>query len=36
VCAYAKSLGFQGTGYGITTTRCELALTRMLLEELKP
>jgi uncharacterized protein YecT (DUF1311 family) len=36
VCAYAKSVGFQGTGYGITTTRCELALTRMLLEELKP
>jgi len=36
VCAYAKSVGFQGTGYGITTTRCELALTRTLLEELKP
>jgi uncharacterized protein YecT (DUF1311 family) len=36
MCAYAKSVGFQGTGYGITTTRCELALTRTLLDELKP
>ena len=36
VCAYAKSVGFQSTGYGITTTRCELALTRTLLDELKP
>jgi uncharacterized protein YecT (DUF1311 family) len=36
VCAYAKSVGFQGTGYGITITRCELALTRTLLDELKP
>ena len=36
VCAYAKSVGFQGTGYGITTARCELALTRTLLDELKP
>ena len=36
VCAYAKSVGFQGTGYGISTTRCELALTRTLLDELKP
>lgn len=36
VCAYAKSVGFQGTGYGIATTRCELALTRTLLDELKP
>ena len=36
VCAYAKSVGFQGTGYGITTTRCELALTGTLLDELKP
>lgn len=35
VCAYAKSVGFQGTGYGITSTRCELALTRTLLDELK-
>ena len=36
VCAFAKSVGFQGTGYGISTTRCELALTRTLLVELKP
>ena len=36
MCAYAKSVGFQGTGYGINTTRCELALTRTLLGELKP
>lgn len=36
VCAYAKSVGFQGTGYGIATTRCELALTRTLLDELRP
>jgi hypothetical protein len=36
VCAYAKSLGFQGTGYGLATTRCELALTQTLLQELRP
>jgi hypothetical protein len=36
VCAYAKSVGFQGTGYGIHTTRCELALTQTLLEQLEP
>ena len=36
VCAYAKSVAFQGTGYGIFTTRCELALTRTLLDQLKP
>jgi hypothetical protein len=36
VCAYAKSVGFQGTGYGINTTRCELTLTRTLIDELKP
>lgn len=36
VCAFAKSVGFQGTGYGISTTRCELALTQTLLAELKP
>ena len=35
-CAFAKSIGFQGTGYGIATTRCELALTQTLLEQLKP
>jgi hypothetical protein len=36
VCAYAKSVGIQGTGYGITTPRSELVLTRTLLDELKP
>ena len=36
ICAYAKSVGFQGTGYGIATTRCELALTQALLQELRP
>jgi hypothetical protein len=36
VCAFAKSVGFQGTGYGISTTRCELALSRTLLGQLKP
>ena len=36
VCAYAKSVSFQGTGYGIFTTRCELALTDTLLDQLKP
>jgi uncharacterized protein YecT (DUF1311 family) len=36
VCAYAKSVSFQATGYGIFTTRCELALTRTLLDQLKP
>ena len=36
VCAYAKSVSFQGTGYGIFSTRCELALTRTLLDQLKP
>ena len=30
VCADALSVGFQGTGYGSSTLRCELALTRML------
>jgi hypothetical protein len=36
VCAYAKSLGFQGTGYDIHTTRCELALTQTLMDQLEP
>ncbi len=36
VCAFAKSVGFQGTGYGVSTTRCELALTQTLLTQLKP
>jgi hypothetical protein len=29
-------MAFQGTGYGIFTTRCELALTQTLLDQLKP
>ncbi len=36
VCAFAKSVSFQGTGYGIFTTRCELALTKTLLDQLQP
>lgn len=36
VCAFAKSLGFQGTGYGIATSRCELALSQTLLDQLRP
>ena len=36
MCAYAKSVGFQGAGYGFTTTRFELAFTRTLLDELEP
>lgn len=36
VCAYAKSVAFKSTGYGIFTTRCELALTQTLLDQLKP
>lgn len=34
VCAYARSVGFRSTGYGIHTTRCELALTHALLDQL--
>jgi uncharacterized protein YecT (DUF1311 family) len=36
VCAYAKSVAFQGTGYGVMTTSCELALTQTLLEQMRP
>jgi uncharacterized protein YecT (DUF1311 family) len=36
VCAYAKSVSFQGTGYGIFTTRCELALSQTMLDQLQP
>jgi len=32
----AQASAFQGTGYGIFTTRCELALTQTLLDQLKP
>lgn len=33
-CAYAKSIGFQGTGYGISTLSCELELTEVMLNQL--
>ncbi|MGC5195293.1 lysozyme inhibitor LprI family protein [Aphanothece microscopica] len=36
VCAYAKSMAFQGTGYGIFTTTCEIELTETLLKQLEP
>jgi uncharacterized protein YecT (DUF1311 family) len=36
VCAYAKSMAFQGTGYGIFTTSCEIELTETLLKEFEP
>ncbi len=36
VCADAMSVGFQGTGYGSSILRCELALTLTLLDKLKP
>lgn len=36
VCAFAKSVAFQGSGYGVMTSRCELALSETLLEQLKP
>jgi hypothetical protein len=35
VSAYARSVSFQGTGYGIDTTRCELELTLSPLEQLR-
>jgi uncharacterized protein YecT (DUF1311 family) len=33
-CAFAKSVGFQGTGYGISTLSCELELTEVMLNQL--
>lgn len=36
VCAYARSLAFQGTGYGIFTTSCEIELTETLLRQFEP
>jgi uncharacterized protein YecT (DUF1311 family) len=36
VCAYAKSMAFQGTGYGIFTTSCEIELTETLLKQFEP
>jgi hypothetical protein len=35
VSANARSVSFQGTGYGIDTTRCELELTLSPLEQLR-
>ena len=35
VRAYARSVSFQGTGYGIDTTHCEPELTLSLLEQLR-
>ena len=36
ICAYAKSMAFQGTGYGSFIRHCELALNQTLRDELKP
>ena len=36
ICAYAKSMAFQGTGYGSFIRHCELALNQTLREQLKP
>jgi hypothetical protein len=36
VCAFAKSMAFQGTGYGIFTATCELDLTETLLQQFEP
>jgi uncharacterized protein YecT (DUF1311 family) len=36
VCAYAKSIAFQGTGYGIFVTSCEIELTETLLKQFEP
>jgi hypothetical protein len=35
-CAFAKSVSFQGTGYGIFMTRCELALSKTMLDQFQP
>ena len=36
ICAYAKSMAFQGTGYGSFVRHCELALNDALLRQLEP
>lgn len=36
ICAYAKSMAFQGTGYGSFIRHCELALNQTLRDQLKP
>lgn len=36
ICAYAKSMAFQGTGYGSFIRHCELGLNQALLQQLEP
>ena len=36
ICAYAKSMAFQGTGYGSFIRHCELGLNQALRDQLKP
>jgi len=36
ICAYVKSLAFQGTGYGSFIRHCELGLNQALRDQLKP
>jgi len=36
ICAYAKSMAFQGTGYGSFIRHCELGLNQALQDQLKP
>ena len=36
LCAYAKSMSFQGTGYSSFILQCELAFNHTLSEQLKP
>ena len=36
ICAYAKSMAFQGTGYGSFIRHCELALNQSLQDQLEP
>ena len=35
ICAYAKSMAFQGTGYGSFIRHCELGLNQALLQQLE-
>ena len=36
ICAYAKSMAFQGAGYGSFSRHCELGLNQALRDQLKP
>ena len=36
ICAYAKSMAFQGTGYGSFIRQCELTLNQSLQDQLEP